>query len=229
MSGDSDCVRDLRSRVCHLAANWLADAGDSLRVSAWTTKDRDAEAIALVAQMAGQLGQEAADAFDRERWYAAVALTRQIVEAHYLMAVFRDDPTQRQRWLSASTNRIEKSFRPGQMRQAGGFKASEYKQHSAWGGHPNPSAQWLLPNHQGGVHPAILVSDLATHLTESVDLFASVIDTMPNAQALAGNLLSQGDLSETCQRWRSEDPLSGRFTLPTRSVNPPSPVAEGEG
>lgn len=229
MSGDNDRLRDLRSLVCHLAADWLADAGDSLWVSAWVTKDHDAEAVALVAQMAGQLGQEATDAFDRERWYAAVALTRQIVEAHYLMAVFRDDPSQRQRWLNASTNRVEKSFRPGQMRQAGGFKASEYKQHSAWGGHPNPSARWLLPNHQGGVHPGILVSDLATHLTESVDLFVSVIDTMPNAQALARFVPSQGNLSETCHRWRSEDPLSGRFTLPTRPVNPPSPVAESEG
>lgn len=215
MSGDNDCLRGLRSLVCHLAADWLAEAGQLLWVDSWARKDRDTEAVALVAQMAGQLGQEAADAFDRERWYAAVALTRQIVEAHYLMAVFRDDPMQRRRWLDASTNRIEKSFRPGQMRQAGGFKASEYKQHSAWGGHPNPSARWLLPNHRGGVHPGILVSDLATHLTEAVDLLVSVIDTVPNAQALASNLPSQGDLSETCQRWRSEDPLSGRFTLPT--------------
>src|SRR3546814_5019822 len=66
-----------------------------------------------------------------------------------LMAVFRDDASQRGRWLTASTNRIEKSFRPGQMRQAAGFSHSEYKQHCTWGGHPNPSARWLLPNHRG--------------------------------------------------------------------------------
>jgi hypothetical protein len=110
--------------------------------------------------MVGQLGQEAADAFDRERWYAANCLVRQIVEAHDLMAVFRDDATQRARWLNASTNRIEKSFRPGQMREAGGFTPGEYKQHRTWGGHPNPSARWLLPDHSGNVEPSVLAADL---------------------------------------------------------------------
>lgn len=211
MSGDNGGLRDLRSLVCHLAADWLAGAGDSLWVSAWAAKDRDVETVALVTQMVGQLGQEAADAFDHERWYAATALTRQIVETHYLMTVFRDDPLQRQRWLNASTNRIEKSFRPSQMRQAGGFRPGEYKRHCIWGGHPDPSARWLLLNLRGSVHPSILVADLATHLTEAVDLFVFVIDTMPNAKALAGN---QDNLPETCQRWRTEDPLSGRFILP---------------
>jgi len=73
-----------------------------------------------------------------QRWYAATALTRQIVEAHYLMAVFRDDASQRSRWLNASTNRIEKSFRPSQMREASGFKPSEYKQHCTLGWAPEP-------------------------------------------------------------------------------------------
>jgi hypothetical protein len=114
------------------------------------------------------------------------------------------------------------------MRQAGGFRSGEYRQHCTWGGHPGPSARWLLPNHRGSVHPSILVSDLATHLTEAIDRFVSVIDTMPNAKALAGNLPSQDNLPETCLRWRNEDPLSGRFILPTSSANPPS-VAEGEG
>lgn len=183
---DSPELRAIRSQLCHLAADWLTAAGDSLWTSAWATKNADVEAVALVTQMVGQLGQEAADAFDRERWYAATALTRQIVEAHYLMAVFRDDPTQRARWLTASDNRIEKSFRPGQMRQAAGFDVGEYKQHSAWGGHPNPSARWLLPNHSGGeVHPSVLAADLAMHLTEVVDGLAAVLETIPRVEALS--------------------------------------------
>lgn len=127
----------LRSQVCHQAADWLAAAGDSLWATAHMTQEKDTEAVALLTQMVGQLGQEAADAFDRQRWYAATALTRQIIEAHYLMAVFRDDPKQRPRWLKASTNRIEKSFRPAQMRQVAGVKPGEYKQHCAWGA-PEP-------------------------------------------------------------------------------------------
>ncbi|KRF19878.1 hypothetical protein [Nocardioides sp. Soil796] len=209
-----DDLSALRSQICHLAADWLAGAGDSLWVTAWATQDSDTEAVALLTQMVGQLGQEAADAFDRERWYAATALTRQIVEAHYLMAVFRDDASQRGRWLSASTNRIEKSFRPGQMRQAGGFSPSEYKQHCTWGGHPNPSARWLLPNHTGKVHPSILMADLGMHLTETVDLLVAVLKMIPSADALVEHLPPQGDLPDTYRQWRAEDPLSGRVKIP---------------
>lgn len=207
-------VHALRSQVSHLAANWLAAAGDSLWVSAWATKDRDTEAVALVTQIVGQLGQTAADSFDRERWYAANALVRQIVEAHYLMAVFRDDPPQRQRWLDASTNRIEKSFRPSQMRQAGRFRPSEYKQHCEWGGHPNPSARWLLPNHTGNVEPSTLSADLALHLTETVDLLAGVLMMIPNAEALIPQLPPQGDLPALYRAWSAVDPFSRRMQLP---------------
>lgn len=84
-------------------------------------KARGTEAGALLTQMVGQVGQEAADACDRERWYAAAALTRQIVRGALPLGVFRDDAPQRARWLSASTNRIENSFRPAsnRMRHAG--------------------------------------------------------------------------------------------------------------
>lgn len=207
-------LRRLRSEVSHLAADWLADAGQSLWVNAWTTTNRDAEAVALTTQMVGQLGQAAADAFDLERWYAANTLVRQIVEAQYLMAVFRDDQPQRQRWLDASPNRIEKSFRPGQMRQAGGFRPSEYKQHCQWGGHPNPSARWLLPNHSGAVHPSALEADLALHLTETVDLLADVLNTIPEAEALIAQLPQQGGLPTAYRKWRDLDPLSRRMQLP---------------
>src|SRR3546814_15093760 len=110
-----------------------------------------------------------------------------------LMAGFRDDASQRGRWLTASTNRIEKSFRPGQMRQAAGFSHSEYKQHCTWGGHPNPSARWLLPNHRGKVHPSVLMADLGMHLTETVDLLVAVLKTIPSADALVEGLTPQDD------------------------------------
>ena len=212
-------LRHLRSEVSHLAADWLAGAGDSLWVSAWATNDRDTEAVALVTQMVGQLGQTAADSFDRERWYAANALVRQIVEAHYLMAVFRDDPPQRQRWLAASTNRIEKSFRPSQMRQAGGFRPSEYKQHCEWGGLPNPSARWLLPNHSGRVDPSTLATDLALHLTETVDLLADVLKMIPNAEILIAHLPPQGRLPTVYRAWRVHDPFSKRMQLPPKPAD----------
>lgn len=211
---DSPELRAIRSEVCRLAANWLAGAGDSLWLSAWATRNADVEAVGLLTQMIGQLGQEAADAFDRERWYAATALTRQIVEAHYLMAVFRDDAAQRTRWLNASNSRIEKSFRSGQMRQAAGFDVAEYKQHCAWGGHPNPSARWLLPNHNSGeVHPSALAADLAMHLTEAVDLLAAVLETIPSAEAVVERMPEPGNLPDTYARWRALDPLAERTIL----------------
>lgn len=226
-------TRHLRSEVSHLAANWLTDAGHDLWLIGWGTRNRDVEAVALVTQMVGQLGQASADAFDVERWYAANALLRQIVEVHYLMAVFRDDPPQRQRWLDASTNRIEKSFRPSQMRLAGGFRPSEYKQHCEWGGHPNPSARWMLPCHSGNIHPSTLVADLALHLTETVDLLADLLIEIPHGEALATHLPQMDELLETSRRWRSIDPLSKRLqALPppgstAEFLNHPDPDADG--
>ena len=221
MSAHADDLRLLRSQVCHAASDWLAAAGNSLWVSAWATKDRSTEAVALVTQMIGELGQEAADAFDRGRWYAATALTRQVVEAHYLLAVFRDDADQRARWLGASTNRIEKSFRPGQMRAAGGFSVSEYK-HCAWGGHLNRSARWLLPNNTGTVDPSLLSADLGMHLTETVDLLVSILATIPNADAMVEHLPGQEDLPEKYRHWRAEDPLSRRVQIPEHPAGPQS-------
>lgn len=218
---DSPQLRAIRSEICRLAADWLAGAGDSLWVSAWATRNADVEAVALLTQMIGQLGQAAADAFDRDRWYAATALLRQIVEAHYLMAVFRDDASQRARWLNASNSRIEKSFRPGQMRQAAGFDVNEYKQHCAWGGHPNPSARWLLPNHNSGeVHPSALAADLAMHLTEAVDLLGVVLETMTDVEPIVQQMPEPGELTEAYSRWRTLDPLSERIALPERHADP---------
>ena len=69
----------LRSQVCHLAADWLAAAGDHLWTSGHLMKEDETEAVGVVVQIIGQLGQEAADAFDRGRHYAGSALARQIV------------------------------------------------------------------------------------------------------------------------------------------------------
>lgn len=60
-----DDLAVLRSRVCHLTADWLADAGKHLWVDSWMLRDQGNEAVTLVTQMVGQFGQEAADAFDR--------------------------------------------------------------------------------------------------------------------------------------------------------------------
>lgn len=208
-------LRVIRSEVCHLAANWLAAAGNDLWVSSWAIRNSDLEAVALLTQMVGQLGQEAIDAFDRERWYAATALTRQIVEANYLMAVFREDPPQRRRWLNASNNRIVKSFRPNKMRQIAGFDAREYSQHCSWGGHPNPSARWLLPNHNtGAAHPGALAADLAMHLTEGVDILVSVLETISGVEPIVERMPEADSLSQVYTRWHAEDPLAERIALP---------------
>jgi hypothetical protein len=202
----------MRSQVCHLTSSWLAELGDGLWQGSHHTTEPQAEAAALVTQMVAELGQEAAEAFDRERWYAGVALTRQIVEAHYLMARFRDDPKQRERWLAASNNRIEKSFRPSQMREAGGFLPSEYKTHCSWGGHPNPSGQWLLANHSRLIGDmTVLVADLAQHLTETANLLFEVIETLPYADVWVGVLPKPPAL---IAEWREKDPMAARFKFP---------------
>jgi len=97
------------------------------------------------------------------------------------------------------------------MRQAGGFHPGEYKNHCAWGGHPNPSARWMLPNHKPIVDPTFIVADLAQHLSETATLLMDVIETLPNADAWFEALPVPPLL---IAHWRQHDPLAARIKIP---------------
>lgn len=140
---------------------------------------------------------------------------RQIVEVHTLMAVFRDDPPQRQRWLDASTNRVEKSFRPSQMRQTGGSCQVSTSSTANGPDTQNPSARWMLPCHSESIHPSAISADLALHLTETFDLLADFLHVIPDSEALAATPLPHtAELLEASRRWRILDQLSKRWQTP---------------
>jgi hypothetical protein len=54
-----------------------------------------------------------------------------------------------EKWLAASPSEIRNFFGPGAMRKRSGgqFRAEEYGVHCERGGHPNPRAGFLLPEH----------------------------------------------------------------------------------
>ncbi|MEO6473384.1 MAG: hypothetical protein ABIR57_15330 [Aeromicrobium sp.] len=160
-------LHDLRLEVSMNAAAWLAHYGDHLWQLGSQINDDEMIGVGIVSQMVGQVAEEAINAYVSERWYAGACLTRQMVEAQYLLAYFASDISQASRWLRASPGRLTKSFRPAKLREAGGFSGSDYKIHCDWGGHPSPGGRWLLPNHKQHVSYESLWIDLGQHATEA--------------------------------------------------------------
>lgn len=146
MTGGYTELSGLRHRAAQDSANWLARFGLLLWRTNWL--DDAMVSLAIATQMVGEIGQEAADAYDNQRYYAGSCLTRQLVEAHFLLAYFRMDPTQAARWRTASKSRLDKAFRPTKLRELGGFYGKDYQVHCSLGGHPTPQAAWLLPDHE---------------------------------------------------------------------------------
>lgn len=159
-------VGELRRQAARQTAGWLASFGLLL----WRSNlvDDAVAGVAVVTQMVGQLGQGAVDAFDRDRFYAGSCMTRQLVEAHYLLLYFATDVEQAARWRRASKNRLEKSFRPSKLRHELGADGGDYQVHCALGGHPTPQAAWLLPDHKPLVDREVSWVDLQQHLTDAV-------------------------------------------------------------
>ena len=110
--------------------------------------------------------------------------------------------------------KVSEKFSPGKNRAVTGFSSGEYTAHIRWGGgHPNPAGRWLLPNHTGfPIDPALLVVDLAQHLTETIDLVADILPTLPMLDL--SQLPPQRDLPEICKRWRADDPDASRVAIP---------------
>ncbi len=202
----------LRSTTCQLVADALAETGRRLWHASHLLHDQHMEAMALVTQMAGELGQGATAMFGVQRWYAGSALVRQLFETQYLLARFAADDPAAKAWLAATQNQLDNQFRPGQMRQAGGFSASEYRTHCSWGGHPNPGARWLLADHQRLVAVELLWADLAQHLTDTWRIVLGALQALgPDEDLLPPNA---AQVSEYSWSWVDTDPHSRRVKLP---------------
>lgn len=211
----TDALLELRTVTGEGLADGFVRLGQLLWVGAWVTRNAAMEGVALLTQMIGQSAAGAVALLKVENWYAASIVLRQLVEQHYLAALFADEPTQAARWVHASTNRIEKSFRPSQMRSAGGFRAAEYKSHCEQAGHPNPHARWMLPDHQPHVPPALIWVDLDRHLVEITDSLLRLAERADcDWMRVEGHMSHFRSAHAIAQRWLHEDPLSDRFPPP---------------
>ena len=134
--------------MCRTCAEQLQSCGKVL----WAfglADDSRRRALATVLQIGGSLAKGNVAMLEAENWYAAAALCRQLAEVEYLVWLFGTDPTEAETWLSATQEDLRRMYNPSTMRKRskGQFRDEEYWSHCEIGGHPNPKAAFLLPEH----------------------------------------------------------------------------------
>lgn len=199
-------------------------ATESLRVTgsvlwAYGLSDSSARrALATTIQMAASLTAGTCALLEVDNWYGSAALLRQVVEIEYLLWLFSVEPTETQKWLSATQGDLRRLYSPAAMRKksAGRFRDTEYWSHCEIGGHPNPKAGFLLDGHTlpgdrsplGS--PSWLWVDLGQHL-ERLWRFAEA-GLRANALADVGSISAYLlDISLHVSRWHAADPCAARL------------------
>lgn len=138
-------ARQARREACQVCADSIQRCGDAL----WAfgmVDDARRRALATVLQMGGGLAKGCVAMLIQSNWYAAAALSRQLVEIEYLVWLFGTDPEEGKAWLSVTQKDLRRTYNPSAMRKRseGQFRDREYWSHCEIGGHPNPRAAFLL-------------------------------------------------------------------------------------
>ena len=200
-----------RIKFCRDSASLLQACGDVL----WAfglAEEPLRRALATVLQMAGRLAVGSITMLETQNWYAAGALVRQLIETEYLLFRFSADSAEAERWLSATPAEIRSFFGPGAMRKRSGsqFRVEEYAVHCERGGHPNPRASFLLPEHLlvAEMHPFGSLNwlwiDLAQHLARINLRMATLVETAFMHVRIAKQ--STVKAREAHDEWESRDP-----------------------
>jgi len=153
-----------------------------------------------------------------ENWYAAAALCRQLVEVEYLVWLFGIEPSEAQAWLSATQEDLRRIFSPSALRKCseGRFRDQEYWRHCELGGHPNPKAAFLLPEHILPDDKHSLPTsewmwvDLGQHL-ERLWSFAEIATKALGLETVRIVVDARRDIDNVLQRWHAEDACADRF------------------
>lgn len=172
-------AQQARVRYCAEVSDALDQCGRALWAFGLAADQPAREAVALVTQTAGVLARGAVHLYSAEHWYAGAALTRQFIEAEYLLFLFAQDIEEAIRWRNCPAAERRGYFTPNAMRKRsnGKFREQEYWAHCENGGHPTPCSGHLLPEHRSLLGSQILLwSDLAQHLERVWPSFGLAVD-----------------------------------------------------
>lgn len=150
-----------RESFCDIVAEQLGEVASWLGFDAWLGagdvedtsssdqhrpnpgRSRSFVAVGLVAQISAELVSGAHLLLRNRNEYGASALVRQLLECEYLLRAFRLNFVEAARWHDANDSE-RWDFKPGKLREIGGFDRKEYANHCEAGGHPHPSGRRLL-------------------------------------------------------------------------------------
>lgn len=214
-----------RREACRMCANRLQNCGNVL----WAfglADDTRRRALATVLQIGGSIARGNVAMLEAENWYAAAALCRQLVEIEYLVWLFGTNPSEAEAWLSATQEDLRRMYSPSAMRNRseGRFRDQEYWSHCELGGHPNPKAAFLLPEHilpndePPLPMPEWMWVDLGQHL-ERLWLFAEVATKTLGLDTVRIVADVRRDIENVLQRWHERDACADGFhSLPERGA-----------
>lgn len=169
------------------------------------------QALAVAAQMGAELARSAMLLFAAEASYAGSALVRQLVEIEYLMYLFSNDVKEASQWWESNARERRSLYQPAQMRRRSSnrFRDQEYRAHCEQGGHPNPRASNLLPDHMPvfGTTRWMWV-DLGQHLERLWGFFVSAAEL----QGLSHLICLRHEVSTAIADWHATDPCASRLS-----------------
>ena len=211
-------AQEVRCKACRICADQLKTCGDAL----WAFGMADnvqRRALATVLQMAGSLAKGSVAMLEANNWYAAAALSRQLVEVEYLVWLFGSDPDEAGAWLTASQQDLRNLYNPSAMRKhsKGQFRDQEYWSHCEIGGHPSPKGAFLLPERafpdDGSPLPTPewMWVDLGQHL-ERLWEFADVATQSLELDTVRAVENAKSEVESVLQSWHKQDACADRLS-----------------
>lgn len=204
-----DAAEKKRIACCVAVATALSENGRRLWISAYVSRDRPLEGLAVLTEMSAELAAAITRLFQEELWYAGSALVRQVIEAEYLMWLMSQDRREAEAWLESSPKQVQARFSAKAMRSRsqGRFRDEEYWTHCDIGGHPNPRGRLLLRDHGGPVASKRWNwVDLCQHLERLWNSFREALEVYEVEDLVSAEVTKQA--GEALEKWRSGDRVS---------------------
>lgn len=209
-----DAAHKVRTAACREMASGIARAGQLFWVAGWLFSNDSVKGLGVLSEIGGELARSTVALLDEDLGYGAAALVRQLVEVEYLAWAFCEDSEVAARWYLSSPADIRKMFNPAAMRKRadGRFRNEEYWTHCDIGGHPNPKAALLLPDHSHGfTSNRWQWIDLGQHLQRLWGFLVDASVSHDLAQLLPAAL--QTGVQAAIADWHDFDALAGRLHM----------------